>query len=582
MIKLIRYLKPFLPSVVLVLVLVLLQSLSQLFLPTLMADIVDKGIAADNYAVIFRIGGIMLAVALVSAACAFAASFFSARVGMGYGRVLRNKVFSHVQGFSLREYNQFGAASLITRITNDITQVQMVVLMSMRMLIIAPLMMIGGIVMAVSKAPQLSRLILILMPVLLIAVSVMAYAVMPLFKAMQAKLDKLNLVLRENLTGIRVIRAFNRDEHEQKRFDAANLDLTNTSILVNRLMAIAMPGMTLLLNLASIAIIWFGGQRVAGGSLQVGDLMAFLQYMMQIMFSLMMVSMMFVMLPRAMASVNRINAVLEIQPEIADPEPGMAVNLAAGRAIEKRGYLEFRNVTFSYPGAEVPVLQDISFLASPGEVTAVIGGTGSGKSTLINLIPRFYDVDSGSILVDGIDVRDMTQESLRNKIGYVPQQALLFTGTIASNIRFGKEDATFAEVHKAAETAQALDFISAMAEGFDAPVAQGGVNLSGGQKQRLAIARALVRHPEIYIFDDSFSALDFRTDARLRRALKDETANATMLIVAQRVTTVMDADRIIVLEKGTVAGIGNHKELMETCTVYREIVLSQVSEEEIA
>ncbi len=454
--------------------------------------------------------------------------------------------------------------------------------MSMRMLIIAPLMMIGGIVMAVSKAPQLSRLILILMPVLLIAVSVMAYAVMPLFKAMQAKLDKLNLVLRENLTGIRVIRAFNRDEHEQKRFDAANLDLTNTSILVNRLMAIAMPGMTLLLNLASIAIIWFGGQRVAGGSLQVGDLMAFLQYMMQIMFSLMMVSMMFVMLPRAMASVNRINAVLEIQPEIADPELGMAVNLATGSAIEKRGYLEFRNVTFSYPGAEVPVLQDISFLASPGEVTAVIGGTGSGKSTLINLIPRFYDVDSGSILVDGVDVRDMTQESLRNKIGYVPQQALLFTGTIASNIRFGKEDATFAEVHKAAETAQALDFISAMPEGFDAPVAQGGVNLSGGQKQRLAIARALVRHPEIYIFDDSFSALDFRTDARLRRALKDETANATMLIVAQRVTTVMDADRIIVLEKGTVAGIGTHKELMETCTVYREIVLSQVSEEEIA
>lgn len=576
MIKLIRYLKPFWPTVVLVLVLVLLQTLSQLYLPTLMADIVDKGIAAGNNAVIFRIGGTMLAVALVSVACAVSASYFSARVGLGYGRVLRNKVFSHVQQFSLREYNQFGAASLITRITNDITQVQMVILMSLRMLAIAPLMMIGGIVMAVSRDPNLSRLILVLMPVLALAVAVMAYLVMPLFKAMQAKLDKLNLVLRENLTGIRVIRAFNRDEYELKRFDAANLDLTKTAILVNRLMAGSMPGMMLLMNLASIAILWFGGQRVAGGGLQVGNLMAFLQYMMQIMFSLMMVSMMFVMLPRAMASVNRINAVLDTEPEIANPAQARAA--ASGT----KGYLEFRNVIFSYPGAEVPVLRDISFRASPGETTAVIGGTGSGKSTLANLIPRFYDVDSGSVLVDGVDVRDMTQESLRDKIGFVPQQALLFSGTIASNIRLGKEDATSEEVRKAAETAQAREFIDAMPEGFDAPVAQGGVNLSGGQRQRLAIARALVRRPEIYIFDDSFSALDFRTDARLRQALKEETVDATTLIVAQRVTTVMDADRIIVLEKGAVAGIGTHHELMESCKVYREIVLSQVSEEEIA
>jgi len=578
-IKLFKYLKPFWPAVVLVIVLVLLQSLSQLYLPALMAEIVDKGIAAGNNAVIFRIGGIMLAVALLSVACAFAASFFSSRVSMGYGRELRNKVFSHVQKFSLREYNQFGAASLITRITNDITQVQMMVLMSLRLLVTAPLMMIGGIVMAVSRDPNLSRLILVLMPVLALAVALMAYLVMPLFKAIQAKLDKLNLVLRENLTGIRVIRAFNRDEYELKRFDAANLDLTKTSISVNRLMAGAMPGMMLLMNLASIAILWFGGQRVAGGGLQVGDLMAFLQYMMQIMFSLMMVSMMFVMLPRAMASVNRINAVLDTKPEIADPMQAMEQD---GSEPGAKGYLEFRNVTFSYPGAEVPVLRDISFRACPGEVTAVIGGTGSGKSTLANLIPRFYDVDSGSILVDGVDVRDMTQESLRDKIGFVPQQALLFTGTIASNIRVGKEDAIPEEVRKAAETAQAMDFVAALPGGFDAPVAQGGVNLSGGQKQRLAIARALVRRPEIYIFDDSFSALDFRTDARLRNALKEETANATMLIVAQRVTTVMDADRIIVLEKGAVAGIGTHSELMESCNVYREIVLSQVSEEEIA
>ena len=575
MIKLFRYLKPFWPAVVLVLFLVLLQSFSQLFLPTLMAEIVDKGIALGNYQVIFRVGGLMLLVAMFGVACACASSYFSARVGMGYGRVLRNKVFSHVQRFSLQEYNQFGAASLITRITNDITQVQMMILMSLRMMVTAPLMMIGGIVMAVSRDPQLSRMLLVLMPILLLAVAGMAYVVMPLFKAMQAKLDKLNLVLRENLTGIRVIRAFNRDEYEQKRFDRANLDLTKTAVLVNRLMAGAMPGMMLLLNLASIAILWFGGHRVAGGSMQVGDLMAFLQYMMQIMFSLMMLSMMFVMLPRAMASVNRINAVLDTEPGIVDP-------VLAGEPTRGKGYLEFRNVTFSYPGAEVPVLRDISFQAKPGETTAIIGGTGSGKSTLVKLVPRFYDVDMGSILVDGVDIRHMTQEELRKKIGYVPQEALLFTGTIAENIRFGKEEAGAEEVRRAAETAQALDFVTAMPDDFDSLVAQGGANLSGGQKQRLAIARALVRQPEIYIFDDSFSALDFRTDARLRRALKEETTKATMLIVAQRVTTVMDADQIIVLEKGAVAGVGTHKELMKTCNVYREIVLSQVAEEEIA
>ncbi|HOC06643.1 MAG TPA: ABC transporter ATP-binding protein [Bacillota bacterium] len=575
MFNLLKYLKPYWRHVILVLILVLLQSLSQLFLPTLMADIVDKGIAQGDNAAIFRLGGIMLAVALGNVACAIGASFFSARLSMGYGRVLRNEVFSHVQRFSLREYNKFGAASLITRITNDVTQMQMVVFMSLRMLVTAPLMMIGGIVLAVSRDPNLSRLLLILMPVITAGVIGVAYLVMPLFRAIQAKLDKLNLVLRENLTGIRVIRAFNREKYEQQRFDIANLDLTMAATFVNRLMGGAMPAMFLLMNLASLAILWFGGQRVAGGALQVGDLMAFLQYMMQIMFSLMMVSMMFVMLPRALASVKRINEVLQTRPEIVDPERAVASD-------GPRGYIEFRDVTFSYPGAEVPVLQNISFRAGPGEVTAIIGGTGSGKSTLASLIPRFYDVDSGSILVDGVDIRDMSQETLRDKIGFVPQQALLFTGTIASNIRMGKEEATLDEVRKAAETAQALEFITAMPDGFDSEVAQGGVNFSGGQKQRLAIARALVRRPEIYIFDDSFSALDFRTESRLRRALKDETAGATVIIVAQRVATVMDADRIIVLEKGTVAGIGTHEELMKDCNVYREIVLSQVSEEELA
>lgn len=575
MFNLLKYLKPYWRHVILVLILVLLQSLSQLFLPTLMADIVDKGIAQGDNAAIFRLGGIMLAVALGNVACAIGASFFSARLSMGYGRVLRNEVFSHVQRFSLREYNKFGAASLITRITNDVTQMQMVVFMSLRMLVTAPLMMIGGIVLAVSRDPNLSRLLLILMPVITAGVIGVAYLVMPLFRAIQAKLDKLNLVLRENLTGIRVIRAFNREKYEQQRFDIANLDLTMAATFVNRLMGGAMPAMFLLMNLASLAILWFGGQRVAGGALQVGDLMAFLQYMMQIMFSLMMVSMMFVMLPRALASVKRINEVLQTRPEIVDPERAVASD-------GPRGYIEFRDVTFSYPGAEVPVLQNISFRAGPGEVTAIIGGTGSGKSTLASLIPRFYDVDSGSILVDGVDIRDMSQDTLRDKIGFVPQQALLFTGTIASNIRMGKEEATLDEVRKAAETAQALEFITAMPDGFDSEVAQGGVNFSGGQKQRLAIARALVRRPEIYIFDDSFSALDFRTESRLRRALKDETAGATVIIVAQRVATVMDADRIIVLEKGTVAGIGTHEELMKDCNVYREIVLSQVSEEELA
>ena len=574
MAKLLGYLRPFRWAIFLTLALILLQSLSQLYLPTLMADIVDQGIALGDNALILRTGLLMLAVSLFNIASAIASRYYSARVGLGYGRILRNKVFSHIQKFSLEEYNQFGAASLITRVTNDITQVEMVVLMSLRMLATAPLMMVGGIVMAVSRDANLAKLILVLMPVLGLAVGVVAYLVMPLFKAIQGKIDRLNLVLRENLTGIRVIRAFNRDEYERRRFDTANLDLTGITLFVNRLMAATMPAMTLLLNFASIAVIWFGGLRIAGGGLQVGDLMAFLQYMMQIMFSLMMVSMMFIMLPRAMASINRINAVLDTRPKIADPpEPAPFV---------REGSLEFRQVSFSYPGAEMPALSDISFTAGPGEVTAIIGGTGSGKSTLANLIPRFYEVAEGSILLNGVDVREMTQEDLRGKIGLVPQQALLFSGTIASNIRLGKEDATPEEVEKAAETAQADDFIAALPEGYDAPVAQGGVNFSGGQKQRLAIARALVRRPQVYIFDDSFSALDFRTDARLRQALKKDAADAILLIVAQRVTTVMDAHQIIVLENGRMAGIGTHAELMKTCEVYREIVLSQVSQEEIA
>jgi len=443
------------------------------------------------------------------------------------------------------------------------------------MMVSAPMMAIGGIIMAVTKDGPLTWVLVVVLPILALVIYVLASKGVPLFKAMQVKLDKLNLVLREGLTGIRVIRAFNRIDHEKKRFTEANGDLTGTAIRVNQIMAALMPIMMLAMNFTSIAIVWFGAIRIDRGDMQVGDMMAFIQYAMQIMFSLIMVSMMFVMIPRAAASAARINEVLDTEPEIKDAPQ-------AKRADSKRGFVEFKDVTFSYPGAEQPAISHISFSASPGEVTAIIGGTGSGKSTLISLIPRFYDIDSGSIEVDGVDVRDMTQETLRAKIGLIAQQAILFTGTIADNIRYGKETATDEEVRRAAEIAQATEFVAGMKDGFSSVIAQGGTNVSGGQKQRLSIARALVRRPEVYIFDDSFSALDFKTDARLRAALKKETMDATVLIVAQRVGTVMDADRIIVLDDGQIAGIGGHKELLKTCEVYREIVSSQLSEEELA
>lgn len=558
-----------------VFILVFLQSLSDLYLPTLMADIVDIGVVKGDLPYILKIGGIMLLVAFGGVLCTVAASYLSAKVAAGFGKNVREKVFTHVENFSLQEFDKIGTASLITRTTNDITQVQQVLIMMLRLMIMAPLMCIGGIIMAVSKDAKLSLVLVVILPILAAAIISIASKGVPLFKAIQVKLDKLNLILREALTGIRVIRSFNRDQHEQKRFDDANLDLTHTAVKVNRIMALLMPVMMLVLNLSAVAIIWFGGIRIDNGDMQVGSLMAFIQYAMQIMFSLIMVSMMFVMIPRASASAVRINEVLDMVPEIKDAERVKDAEM-------KKGYVEFRNVTFSYPGAEEPAIQDITFSAGPGEVTAIIGGTGSGKSTLVSLIPRFYDVDSGSILVDGVDVREMSQKDLRAKIGFVPQKAVLFSGSIAENIRYGKEDATEEEIRHAADVAQATEFIKEMNDGFDTILAQGGTNVSGGQKQRLSIARALVRRPGIYIFDDSFSALDFKTEAKLRAALKKETANATVFIVAQRVSTVMDADRIIVLDEGRIAGIGNHRELMETCKVYQEILSSQLSEEEIA
>lgn len=575
MLRLFRFLRPYMAPLIAILLLVLFQSLADLYLPTLMSDIVDTGIIKGDTPYILRVGAFMLVVAAGSAACSIAASYLSALAATGFGRDLRHKIFSRVESFSLQEFDKIGTATLITRTTNDINQVQQVLIMMLRMVISAPMMMIGGLIMAVSKDAKLALVLAVAVPVLAATIAVIAIKGVPLFKAMQVKLDKLNRVLREGLTGVRVIRAFNRLDHEKQRFHVANRDLTDTGIRVMKLMASMMPIMLVLLNFTQIGIVWFGSIRINNGAMQVGDMMAFIQYAMQIMFSLLMVSMMFVMIPRASASAVRINEVLDTQPEIRD---AAQVKKADGR----QGYVEFRNVTFSYPGAEQPALKDISFCAGPGEITAIIGGTGAGKSTLLNLIPRFYDVDSGSILIDGVDVREMTQESLRAKLGFVPQKAVLFSGTIAENIRYGKENATDEEVQRAAETAQATEFISGMPDGYASPITQGGTNVSGGQKQRLSIARALVRRPEAYLFDDSFSALDFKTDARLRAALRKETRESTVLLVAQRASTVMDADRIIVLDEGRVAGIGTHRELLNTCEVYREIVSSQLSEEELA
>lgn len=591
MIKLLKNLKPYTLLIIGVIGFVFLQSLSELYLPTLMSDIVDIGVVKGDINYIIRTGGWMILFAVLAMISSVLGSYLAAKVATGFGRDLRTKVFTKVESFSLEEFDEKGTASLIIRTTNDITQIQRLVFTMLRMFLRAPLIFIGGIIMAVSKDAKLSLVFMVILPILSIIIFFVAKKSMSLFKSMQIKLDKLNLVLREYLTGIRVIRAFDREVYEKKKFHKANLNLTETAIKVNKLMAILMPLMILILNLTIVAIIWFGSIRIESGGMQVGDLMAFIQYASRIMFSLIMVSMIFIMLPRAAVSANRINEVLEVKPKIKDPiilkdnklevEKNGLKSESYRSEKDKRGYLEFDKVSFCYQGAEEPVLKNISFRANPGELTAIIGSTGSGKSTLINLIPRFYDVTSGRILTDGVDIRELTQEKLRAKIGLVPQKAVLFTGTIAENISFGNNNLSRDEIIRAAEIAQAAEFISTMKQGYDSPIAQGGTNLSGGQKQRLAIARALAKHPEIYIFDDSFSALDFKTEAKLRVAIKKEIKNATALVIAQRVTTVMDADQIIVLDEGKIVGIGKHQELIKTCKVYREIVASQLSEEEL-
>ena len=576
MLKLSRFLAPYRPQVAVVLVLALAQSVGALLPPRLMADIVDRGIARGDQGVILKIGALMLLFSIVATGCAVAGSFFSSRVATGFGRTLRGAIFARASRLSIHQFNHFGSASLMTRTTNDTTQVQQMLIMLLTMVIAAPMMAVGGVILALSQDPQLAWVLIAVIPVMAVIFIVILRAAVPLSTAMQSKIDRLNLVLGEGLSGVRVIRAFDRGDRQRARFDAANLDATETAITVNRLMAILMPALFLMLNFTNLAIIWVGSHRIDQGLMPVGVMISSLQYAMQILFAVFMVTAVFVMLPRAAAAARRINEVLDLPPEVADRRAQAVLPADA------RGRIEFDNVTFQYPGAEEPALTGVSFTANPGEVTAIIGGTGSGKSTLAGLIPRFYDVNDGRVLLDGVDVRDLPQAVLRERIGFVPQTAVLFTGTIASNIRYGRESATDEEVRHAATVAQAVEFIDAMPDTFAATLAQGGLNLSGGQKQRLAIARAIVRKPDVYVFDDSFSALDYATDARLRAALRPETARATVFIVAQRISTVVNADRIIVLDNGRVAGIGTHQALLESSAVYRDIVSSQVSLEDVA
>jgi len=577
MLKLVRFLAPHRGPLAVVLVLALAQSLSNLLLPRLTSEIVDRGIVLGDQRHIFEIGGLMLLISLLATAGAVAGSYVSAKVATAFGRDLRGAIFARTARLSVHQFARFGAASLITRTTNDTTQVQQMIIMMLTMVIAAPMMAAGGVILALSQDAQLAWVLLAVMPIMAVVFAVIMRRAVPLSTAMQTKIERLNLVLGEGLSGVRVIRAFDRGTRQRERFDEANLDLTNTAIAVNRLLAVLMPALILMLNFTSVAIIWVGSHRVDAGVMQVGAMFSSLQYAMQILFSVFMVTAMFVMLPRASASAARIHEVLDLEPELVDVE----ANLAEVR-LPERGHVEFRNVSFQYPGAEEPALTGVSFTAHPGEVTAIVGGTGSGKSTLAGLIPRFYDANEGQVLLDGVDVRSMPQAVLRARIGFVPQTAVLFTGTVAANIRYGRQDASDEDVRHAAAVAQALDFVEAMPEQFASPVSQGGTNLSGGQKQRLAIARAVVRRPDVYVFDDSFSALDYTTDAKLRAALRGETARATVFVVAQRISTVINADRIVVLDDGRVVGIGTHSELLKTNEVYHEIVASQVSLDEVA
>jgi len=570
-----RNLAPYKRSLAIVIGLQFVGTVAALYLPSINADIIDKGVTTGNTDEILRLGSIMLAISVAQILCTVGAVWFGAKTAMAFGRDVRRDLFQRVGAFSQREVQQFGAPSLITRNTNDVQQVQMLVLMTCTLMLMAPIMMVGGIIMAMRQDLGLSWLFAVVVPGLFLIVGLIVVQMVPGFRVMQARIDEVNRVLREQITGIRVVRAFVREPYETERFGVANDDLTTVATRTGRWLASMFPAVLLVVNVAGVAVLWFGGHRVDSGEMQVGSLTAFLSYLMQILMSVMMATFMLMMVPRSSVSAERIMEVLQTESSVAPPAEPVT-------ELTQHGTLEFEHVELTYPGAEDPVLHDVSFQARPGQTIAVIGSTGAGKSTLVNLVPRLFDATAGSVRVDGVDVRQLEPDLLWSTIGLIPQRAFLFTGTIASNLRYGKPDATDEELWEALEIAQGRDFVEAMADGLESPVAQGGTNFSGGQRQRLAIARALVKKPEIYLFDDSFSALDLATDARLRAALRPVTADATVVIVAQRVSTIRDADLILVLEDGVVVGRGTHDELLDDSPTYREIVESQLSAEEAA
>lgn len=575
MFRILKYLKPYTLQLIILVSLVFGAVAATLQLPDYMAKIINEGIAQSDNGIIFHNGFWMLLIALGGAVCTVGVGYLASKIATGFSRDLRNKVFSKIESFSLVEFNKFSTASLITRSTNDIQQIQTTTVLLLRMVLQAPIMGVWAIFKAYHLASSLSWIIALAVIILLGMIFIMFAIALPKFKILQKLLDKLNLVTRENLTGLRVIRAFNNEKFEQSKFEKANIDLTATNLFVNRLMVIMQPVMMLVLNLTSVLIVWTGAHLINSGNLEIGNMIAFMQYAMQVIMSFLMISIVFIMVPRASVSANRVNEVIETDPIIQDPQKPISTDNL------HNGVVEFKNVTFCYHGADTPVLENISFKANPGETTAFIGSTGSGKSTLINLIPRFYDINSGKILLDGVDIRDYKLEDLYAKIGYVPQKGVLFSGTVESNIKYGAPKATSEEVKISIEISQAEEFINNSENKLKTLIAQGGANISGGQKQRLSIARAVIKKPEIYIFDDSFSALDFKTDAMLRKALKVATEHKTVLIVAQRISTILSAEKIIVLDEGKIVGIGTHKQLLTDCKVYREIAYSQLSEEEL-
>ncbi|MDR3593206.1 ABC transporter ATP-binding protein [Clostridium sp.] len=575
MARLMKYFEPYILFIITSIILLFGQAICDLSLPDYMSDIVNKGIATGNSLYIIKIGFKMLGVSLISAVFSIAVGFIAAKIAAGMCQSLRIDLFEKVESFSNAEFDKFSTSSLITRTTNDITQIQSLVVMVIRIVFYAPIMGAGGFVHALANSKSMSWIVALSVIVLLCIILTMFILVMPKFKIVQGLIDKLNLVVRENLDGMLVIRAFNTQKFEEDRFDKANKNLTNTNLFINRVTSGMMPSMMLLLNLITVLIIWVGSKQVSAFKMDVGEMMAYMQYVIQIIFAFLMMAMMFIMIPRASVSANRIADVLETEPSIKD-------SASSNRSFNKfTGFIEFKNVSFKYPGAEEDVLHDINFSAKPGQITAFIGSTGSGKSTLVNLIPRFYDTTKGEVLIDGINVKDFSLYDLRNNLGYVPQKGILFSGTIKSNIAYGGKDSTEDDLLKAAQISQSMEFIDSKSERFETSIAQGGGNVSGGQKQRLSIARALVKKPQICIFDDSFSALDFKTDAALRKAIKEETGSSTVLLVAQRISTIMTADQIIVLDTGHIVGCGTHQELMKNCEVYQEIALSQLSKEEL-